>query len=59
MKNKIRKLIKDKKGQFLQENLGWLLFALAVLVVVFIGYMILTGKGLGFINKIRDLFRFG
>lgn len=56
---KIKKLSKNKKAQFLQENLGWLLLALGVLIVVLVGYSIFTGKGLGFINKIRDLFRFG
>jgi hypothetical protein len=56
---KIKKLLKDKKAQFIQENLGWLLLALAVLVVILIGYAILTGKGIGLINKIKNLFRFG
>jgi len=42
---KTKKLLRDKKGQFIEENLGWLLLALAVLVVVLIGYAILTGKG--------------
>ena len=56
---KRRKLLRDKKAQFLQENLGWLLLALAGLVVFLIGYIVITGKGIGFINKIRDLFRFG
>ena len=59
MKNKLKKLFGDKKAQFIQENLGWLLLALAVLIVVLIGYIILTGKGIGFINKIKNLFRFG
>lgn len=59
MKNKIKKLLRDKKAQFIQENLGWLLLALAVLVVVLVGYGIFTGKGIGLINKIKNLFRFG
>jgi len=56
---KTKKLFKNKKASFIQENLGWLLLALGVLIVFLIGYMILTGKGIGFINKIRELFRFG
>lgn len=56
---RIKKISRNKKGQFIQENLGWLLITLGVLVVIIIGYAIFTGKGLGFINKIRDLFRFG
>lgn len=56
---KKRKLFRNKKASFIQENLGWLLLALGGLIVILIGYMILTGKGIGFINKIRDLFRFG
>jgi hypothetical protein len=56
---KIKKLLKNKKAQFIQENLGWLLLALGVLIVVLIGYALLTGKGLGFLDKIKNLFRFG
>lgn len=56
---KIKKLLKNKKGQFIQENLGWLLLTLGVLVVILIGYAIITGKGIGFITKIKNLFRFG
>ncbi len=59
MKNKIIKWIKDRKAQFVQENLGWLLLGLAVLVVVVVGYAIITGKGAGFIAKIKNVFRFG
>jgi hypothetical protein len=55
----IKNLFGNKKAQFIQENLGWLLLGLGVLIVVILGYVILTGKGLGFLDKIKNLFRFG
>ena len=55
----MKKWLKNKKGGFLQENLGWLLLALAVLAVVAGGYIILSRKGVGAIEYIKNLFRFG
>ncbi|MEK6935847.1 MAG: hypothetical protein AABW67_03600 [Nanoarchaeota archaeon] len=51
--------IKNKNAQFIQENLGWLLLGLAGLVIILVGYTILTGKGTGLIAQIKNLFRFG
>ena len=48
----------NKKGIEL-EILGWWIMALAVLVIVIIGIIILMGKGEAAINYINDLFRFG
>ena len=58
MLKKINSWLKDKKGSFVGENLGWLLLALVILVVGFIVIMVLTGKADGALNFIRDLFRF-
>jgi len=58
MINKLKKWLKDKKASFLTDNLGWLILAVAVLVVVVIGYFILSGKGAGAITQIKNLFRF-
>ncbi len=38
--------------------IGWLIIALAVLVLVGMGYIILSGKGTGFIEQIKNLLRF-
>ena len=48
----------DKKGVAL-EFLFWMILALIVLVVVVIGFMILTGKGRGALDFIKDIFRWG
>ena len=49
--------MKNKKALEL-DLIGWWLLALAVLIVVAVGYSILTGKGTAAINFIQDLFRF-
>ncbi|MEK6906193.1 MAG: hypothetical protein AABW81_01075 [Nanoarchaeota archaeon] len=41
------------------EMIGWWVIALAVLVIMLIGFMILKGKGIGAIDYIKNLFRFG
>lgn len=47
-----------KKG-IVPDYLGWLILAVAVLVFIVIGIIILRGKGLGAIDYIKSLFRFG
>ena len=41
------------------EMLGWWIIAIAVLVVMVIGYFILKDKGISAIDYIQNLFRFG
>ena len=50
---------KEKKGAIEMEVLAWWIIAIAVLVLVVIGYLILSGKGTGIIEHIKNLFRFG
>jgi len=52
---------KQKKGTRAAielEMLAWWIIALIVLVVIVIGYIILSGKGIGIIEHIKNLFRF-
>jgi len=46
-----------KRGMEL-EMLGWWMLALAVLVIIIIGIMILVGKGDSALEFIKNLFRF-
>jgi hypothetical protein len=46
-----------KKRGIVSEYLPWLLIGLAVLVVIMISIFILKGKGIGFIEQIKNLFR--
>ena len=48
----------NKKGIEL-DLLGWWLIAIAVLVIMFLGYMIFSGKATGAIEFIKNLLRFG
>jgi hypothetical protein len=48
----------NKKGVEL-EYLFWWIVAIAVLVIVVLGYFIASQKGLGAIDYIKNLFRFG
>ena len=48
-----------KKGEIELEVLAWWIIAILVLVVVLIGYFILSGKGTGVLEHIKNLFRFG
>lgn len=50
--------IRNKKG-IEMEMLAWWIIALAVLVIMFLAYMILRGRGIGAIEYIQNLFRFG
>ncbi len=49
---------KSKRGME-TEMLGWWIFALAVLVIMIGGYIILKGKGINAIEYIKNMFRFG
>ena len=48
----------NKKGMEL-EALGWWVLAIAVLVLVLAGYFVLQNKGVGAIEFLKNLFRFG
>jgi len=41
------------------ETLGWWIIAIAILVIVIVGFIILKGKGISAIEYIKNLFRFG
>jgi hypothetical protein len=47
-----------KKG-VVSEYLPWLLIALAVLAIIMISIFLLKGKGIEFIEQIKNLFRGG
>ena len=49
----------SRKGAVAMEFLFWLILGVIVLVVVVIIIGILTGKGIGAIEYIKDLFRWG
>lgn len=49
----------DKRGNFIWDNLGWLLLILAGLVFSVILIIKLTGVGKGGLEHIFNLFRFG
>lgn len=48
----------NKRG-FEMEFLGWWIIAIAVLIIMLIGFFILKGKGIGAIEYVKNLFRFG
>jgi hypothetical protein len=54
--NNFKKNILNKKAMEL-EMLGWWILGLAVLVIIFIVIFMLRGKGIGFIEYIKDLLR--
>lgn len=56
---KIKRWFRDKKGAFLAENLGWLILAVIVIAISFMGYLIATGKASGAIAYVKNIFRFG
>ena len=47
------------KGAMIDNYLIWLLIGFVILVVSVIGVMILSGKGFGGLDFIKDIFRFG
>jgi len=54
----MKKLVKrfDKKG-VVMDYLPWLIIGIAVLAIIFIAMFLLKDKGIGFIDKILNLFR--
>ncbi|MEK6890586.1 MAG: hypothetical protein AABX03_00445 [Nanoarchaeota archaeon] len=49
--------MKGKKGGFWQDNLGWILLGILVLVFVIGGFIILKQKDSSAIEFIKNLFR--
>ncbi len=49
---------KDKRGDIELEQLAWWIIAIAVLILILIGYFILSGKAEGILGHIKNLFRF-
>lgn len=56
---KVTNRITNRKGAIAWDMIGWLLLGLAVLVVVIIAIIYLSGNGSDAINYVKDLFRFG
>jgi hypothetical protein len=50
---------RNEKRGIVSDYLPWLLIGLAILVILMIAVFILSGKGLEFINSIKNLFRGG
>jgi len=48
----------NKKGMEL-EMLVWMIIAAVILVIGFVGYLVLRGKGIGAIEFVKSIFRFG
>jgi len=49
----------NKKRGIVADFLPWLLIVIAILVILMIAVFILSGKGLEFINSIKNLFKGG
>jgi len=47
-----------KKGDIELDTLAWWIIAVVVLVIIVVAYLILSGKGAGILEKIKNLFRF-
>lgn len=50
---------KDKRGEGPEEAVGGWAIALGILVIIIIGYFILKKYGVGIVDYIQNLFRFG
>lgn len=48
-----------KKGAIEMDMTGWIIIGVIVLVILAAAAIILSGKGSGFIETIKNLFRFG
>ena len=48
-----------KKRGMEMEMLGWWILAIAVLVIMITGYIILKGKGIDAIEYLKNILRFG
>jgi len=49
-------VFENKRGIEL-DMLGWILIGVLTLVILFIGIMVLSGKGISSLNYIKELFR--
>ena len=49
----------NKKGSLRWDELGGTFLVIAAIVLAFAIYIILTGKGVGAIEFIKNMFRFG
>jgi len=46
----------DKRGGFWQDNIGWLIFGVLIIIFVSIGYFIFSGKASSIIEFVKNLF---
>lgn len=53
-----RGLLKNRKAMEIQM-VGWWVIALTVLVIMFVGYLIISGKLTGALEYVKNLLRFG
>jgi len=51
--------MKIKKGAIEFEVLVWWIIGIIILILIIIGYFILSGKGNYLIEHIKNIFRFG
>ena len=49
--------MKKRRGSAVSDMLPWLIIALAVLAVVLLSIFIMKGKGLEFIDQIKNMFK--
>lgn len=53
---RLNSFFKKKKG-IVMDYLPWLIIGLAVLAIVFVAILLLKDSGVGFIDKIKNIFR--
>ena len=53
-----RNLLKSKRSMEL-EMLGWIIMGVVVLVIVVVGLIILSKKGIGVVDFLKNIFTFG
>ena len=51
--------MKKRRGAMEMDQIGWWILAIVVLVVVVLGLFVLKGKGIGAMQYLKNLFRFG
>jgi hypothetical protein len=51
--------MKKRRGAFELDQLAWWIVGIAVLVIVIIGLFILKDKGVGAMQYLNNIFRFG
>lgn len=50
--------MKNKKGDIELNTLAYWIIGIAILVLIAVAYFIISGKGAGMIEHIKNLFRF-